>query len=173
MKILLFFILFFSSLLAAQDSSGWVSLQRPVPYVEKEGDDQQDIWVVFSKKIGKEKFLVRFPDDPVCLHSLEGMQISSSQKGERFHLFVQENENSSVFDQRVQKIQALPETTLIQAERVSSNTFDLLYQMEGKWVWERIFVTPNYVYTLQTCSDKFMVENHRIFFDSLYVEVLF
>ena len=47
---------------------------------------------------------------------------------------------------------------------------DLVYKIEEKWVFERLFVSAHHVYTFQTFSDEFFSENHLSFIDSLYVK---
>jgi hypothetical protein len=173
LKIFPFFVFLFSSLFAAPDSSGWVALERPVPYVEEESTDLQGVWVVFSKQIGKENFTIRFPADPVYRYFDEGMEVSAVSGSVGFRLFVSEIQDFSTFEQRLDEVQAIPDTFLIRAEKVSADTFDLVYKTEKKWVLERLFFTPNHIYTMQTSSDEFVDENHLIFVDSLYVKSQF
>ena len=173
MNFLALFILSFSSLIAAPDSSGWVALEKPIPYVEEEIADREGIWAVFSKQIGKESFTVRFPDDPVYRYFGEGIEIFSVKDSEKFHLFISEIQDFSTFEKRLEAIEAIPGVLLVQAEKISSDTFDLSYKADGKWVQERLFFTSSHAYTMQTTSLEFGSENHRFFIDSLYVKSQF
>ena len=85
-------------------------------------------------------------------------------------MFVLENKNVSVFKERIETIQAQEEVFLIQAEEVASNTFDLLYQKKGKWILERLVVSPYHVYLFQTSSEDLFSDNHEIFINSLHVK---
>lgn len=170
LKLFSIFILLSSSLFSAVDSSGWVSLNRPSSHVEDEVADEDGSWVVFSKEMEKEKFLVRFPSSPEYLYRLEGMEMSSVKGKEKFNLFVRENQDFDVFEERIQAIQAIPGVHFFKVEMAVSNTLDLVYKIEEKWVFERLFVTPHHVYTFQTFSDEFFSENHLFFIDSLYIK---
>lgn len=170
MKIFPFFIFLFSGLFATPDSSGWVALERSTPRVEEEMTDLDGVWVVFSKQIGKENFTIRFPEDPVYRYFDEGIEVSSLSGSSSFRLFISEIQDFSTFEERLEVVQAIPDTFLIKAERVSVDTFDLVYKTEKKWVWERLFFTSNHIYTMQTSSDEFVDQNHHIFVDSLYVK---
>ena len=71
MNFLLSFLLAMSSL-TGSESDGWVSVERPNrPSQEHVGDeDNSSIWVIFSKVMAHESFMVRFPDDPKYVYLL-------------------------------------------------------------------------------------------------------
>jgi hypothetical protein len=161
-----------SSLIGVIDSSGWVALERPSRPVEEERGEEK-VWVVFSKEMEREKFIIRFPDDPDYRYLPEGIEMRAAKGKESFHLYVQNNPSSSTVQTRLEAIQAIPDLVWVKTENVSADTLDLLYQIEGKWVWERLFTTPHHVYILQTLGDSASSERHRFFVDSLHVNSRF
>ena len=166
-----FLILFYSPFFASIDSNGWASVDRPSSYYEEEVDAFTDgQWVVFVKEMELEKLSISLPKDPQYFYSSEGMEISSVKDRERFQLSIQKKTDSFSFDQRVAAIQATLGAIIVKAEKFSLNEFDLLYYMEGKWVQERLVITPHYVYDLKTSSDQFSEENHLFFIDSFSVK---
>lgn len=173
MNFLFSFIFSFFGLIATPDSSGWVALDRQIPYVEEEIVDKEGFWVVFSKQVGKENFSIRFPGDPIYRYFPKGIEVFSVKDSEKFHLFVSGAQDSSFFEERIETIQSIPGFFMIQAESVSADTLDLVYKVEEKWFRERVFLTSSHIYTMQTTSFECLDENHRFFIDSLYVKPQF
>ena len=155
------------------DPDGWVSVERPDVYQEEFPEEEQGIWVVFSKEMEGEKFLVRFPDDPQYLYFPGGIQFDASQGLDRLRLQVKKKgalEIGSFFDERVQEIKDTPNAILLKAKRSAGNSrLDLFYRIDEKWVWERILSTPKLLYTFHTESPEMTGDAHRQFISSLDV----
>lgn len=162
-----------SSILAISslpDADGWVSVERPDRLVEEFSEDEEGIWVVFSKQIEGEKFFVRFPSDPVYRYFQGGIAIGAEKEGDSFHLRVEKRTREGIdayFDQRLQEISALPETSLVKVTRIEGQGGDLLYYARGRWVSERIAISPNSLYSFRTESDRMIGDTHRQFVSSL------
>lgn len=157
------------------DADGWVSVERcEIVSEEFKDDEKKDVWAVFSKELGEEKFHVRFPDDPAYKYFSGGIELESKTLGaDLLHLRVELREGrgaEAFFEERILNIIDIPEALLIKQD-VSENgqIFNLFYRAEGKWVWERIQATSKYVYSFRTSSDEMTGDTHRKFIDSLDV----
>jgi hypothetical protein len=164
----------FSSLVPVPDANGWVSVERP-PHqsaFEHAGDeDDPDIWVLFSKQSGVEKFMVRFPEDPIYRYLEDGsLEISASRNGEAHLLQVLEGASADELERRASAIAVQPGILLVEMERASSGALELCYLAGDQWTRERYFLTPHHLFVLQTKSSDFHSENHRYFSDSLDVD---
>src|SRR5689334_4251263 len=95
--------------LSGAPSDGWFPVEKkPQPAEQMESDSS--IWVLFSKRMGDETFLVRLPGEPSYCYTPEGhFELLSEKDGEIFQLIVEEN---------------------------GRERGDLFYQVEGKWVRE-------------------------------------
>lgn len=171
MKFLIGISLFLSSLFATPDSSGWVAVERPVKSsIDHAGDeDDPDIWVIFSKKMGADSFMVRFPEDPKYTYLPNGdLEMTASKEGNSYRLTVQEGSLESL-EERAKAIAVQPEILLVEATRSSADTLDILYRQEDKWVWEHLFLTPHHLYIFQTKSLDLQGDGHRYFIQSFDV----
>jgi len=145
------------------DADGWVSVERREKRAE-EFEDEKGVWVVVSKEIGPEHFFVGFPEDPKT-RTVDGkVEWTASSNHDLLSLRVEKRdagkEGAQFFDERLFSLSAHPETFLVKTH-VSANGFDLFYRQEGKWVWEKIVVTENFFYLLQTTSDQMSGDSHR------------
>ena len=147
------------------DADGWVSVERPETPTE-EFEEEKGVWVVVSKKIGDERFLVRFPEDPLYHSFPGGIEWTAAFNSDLLSLRVENREDekdlSQFVEERLLFLNALPETFLIKSS-AHENAFDLFYRHEGKWVWEKIMVTPHFVYLFQTKSEQMSGNTHRQF----------
>ena len=111
--------------------------------------------------------MIRFPEDPkyTCSSSDE-LEATASKDGSVYRLTVLES-SLEALDARAKEIALQPGVELIAAERASPRTFDCHYRIEGKWVWEHLYLTPHHLYAFQTKSDSFQRENHEYFIHSL------
>lgn len=158
----------FNFLFASIDSNGWVSVEPPKKSSFEGALQEEDssIWVVFTKKLGPEKLLVRFPEDPEYTYlTPDEMEIFTSQDGATYRLRVLKADPSFLKEREKQL-----SSDLITEESTTPNTLDLFYRSEGSWVWERLVLTPHHLYILQTTSDTLISEGHQQFVDSLDIQ---
>jgi hypothetical protein len=155
------------------DADGWVSVERPQVYSEEFEGEENEAWAVFCKEIEGEKFFVRFPDDPSYRYFPGGVQLDASLGNDVFSLRVEKNkgeESESLFAGRIQEVSAQSETLLIKsAKGADRQTLDLFYRSSGKWVWEKIRSTPNFLYILRTESPEMSGQSHHFFASSLEI----
>lgn len=157
------------------DSAGWVEVERPARAnsFERSGDeDDADIWVIFSKRLGADNFMVRFPEDPVYVYSdseSAEMEIFASKDGETHRLIVLKTKEANVLERRIREIALMPDILLIETSQMSSKEGEILYRKEGKWVRERLKATPNHLYIIQTKTSDFQSRSHSYFAESFNV----
>lgn len=139
-KLLILFITLFG---ASIDRNGWVTLDRPKKQLPVEGIDPS-IWVVFSKYVGEEKFLVRFPEDPIYRYLTDSgheMEIVGASLHAEHRLWV------------------LPLTG-------SETSYDRFFKQDDLWVFESLVLTPYHAYFFQTKSDVMDPISHEKFVGS-------
>jgi hypothetical protein len=162
--------LFLLSVIHAELPDGWVAVERPDKEISPLGADETDqsIWVVFAKKIGREKFLVSFPVEPTYRYMNEdGSQMEiSAVRGADAHLAQILGPSSDLLSARKTH---LKDATLI-FEKVDENGAELVYWKEGYWFQERLVSTIEHSYILQTKSIDLESDSHRIFASSLDIE---
>jgi len=162
-----------SSPQAIPDADGWVPVERPGPREEEFPDEEIGVWVVFSKELEGEKFLVRFPDDPSYRYYPGGIQVDAFEGEDRLRLRVEkraEGEIEALFEERIEEIRFLPNALLLKAKKsLLGDRLDLFYRADEKWVWERIQSTSKLLYTFHTESPEMAGLSHREFISSLDV----
>jgi hypothetical protein len=162
-----------SSQQAIPDADGWVPVERPASRQQEFPDEEFGVWVVFSKELEGEKFLIRFPDDPTYRYYPGGVQIDAIEGEDRLRLRVEkraEGEIEALFEKRIEEVRSLPETLLLKSKRSGSGErLDLFYRAGEKWVWERIQSTQKLLYTFRTESPEMTGLAHRQFISSLDV----
>ena len=133
---------------ASMDKDGWVAVERPKKPVPVEEEVDPSIWVMFSKYVGEEKFLVGFPEDPTYRY-LTGAGHEMEIVGESLHA--------------EHRLQVLPPQGVSEPQ-------DRTYQQDGLWVFERILTTPHHTYFFQTKSDVMDPISHEKFVNSFDVK---
>jgi hypothetical protein len=170
LNILFGYFIALSSLFATPDANGWAAVEKPRTdsAFEHAGDeDDPSIWVIFSKRLGAESFMVRFPEDPkYTYHSPDELEMTASRGAESYRLTVLES-SLEALDQRAKAIALQPGILHVESERTSATTLDLHYQRSGKWVWEHLYLTPHHLYIFQTKSDFIRGDSHSYFIHSL------
>jgi hypothetical protein len=163
--------LFAGSLVAGQpDSEGWVTLDRPIAEAQDVDEGQKGGWVVFSKRVGSEKFLIELPQEPTYRQGADGVEIdASSETGESFHIQIVERKGERDLESRIEAVKALPGVSFLKAEERGVGDFELLYELDGRWILERLQTTPEHLYILQTFLEKFEENSDPNFADSLDV----
>ena len=129
---------------SAPASEGWFPVPKTPMAEEAQLDEDSSVWVLFSKTIGLEKIAIRFPSDPICRPTQPGsLEIRSERGGRVFELIVEPVAGGS-----------------------SPGFSDFLYELEGKWIHERIVHTPYHTYSLRTQSDQPDRLSHQLFVSS-------
>jgi hypothetical protein len=133
---------------ASMDADGWVSLERPKqePFSLEEVDPS--IWVVFAKKIGAEKILVRFPEDPTYRYL--------DEKGSEMEIY-------TISEEKTHRLYIKP-------AQGSSESTEKSYWQDGFWVFEKSLTTKHNTYFFQTKTISMDLVSHRQFVDSFDVE---
>ena len=159
------------------DEDGWYTVPRPKKE-DVQGSDERDlsVWVVFSKQIGAEKFLISMPNEPVYRYTdREGsqMEVYSTSGNDQFSLQVLKTASDDpnyLLDAR--KI-SCPIAMIVEEVRASeSNPYsELTYWYEGNWYHERVVVTGESTYFLQTKSPDFSLGTHNHFASSFNTEI--
>ncbi len=135
------FLTVFASLLG--DGEGWFAVGKVPVADERQVDGDESIWVLFSKTIDREKFIVRFPSEPVYRYTENGsMAIRSEKDGEIFELLVQKIDSDTHLSTETQ------------------------FQLEGKWVHEHEIKTSGHIYRFQTHSFELDSPAHQEFISS-------
>lgn len=160
--------------LAAEiDSGGWVALGPAIKKGSGEEARQEDdpsLWVIFSKQLGNENFMIRFPEDPAYTYlSPEEMQISASADGASYTLRVLQAASVEEMELRIKDLYLQSEMDVVKVDRPAENTFDIVLRKGGKSIAQRIFLTSQHVYILETENVIFHRENHQKFITSLDV----
>lgn len=171
-----FLYIFCSSLVGfigtGPDADGWVSLENVVERTEQKfREDEKDslVWVVFSKQVGEENIMVRFPEDPAYREIPEGLEILSKVQGASYTLYVLDPVSIEDVGLRVERIASEKEVSFFEVIRVDLNTWDLSYQKDGRWMGQRFHLTSQHLYVLETEQDCFSAQNHDRFVSSLDV----
>lgn len=160
------------------DENGWVSVERPsqVPsqqIVAREGD-----WPVFIRQFGSDRAIIRFPGEPSYTYpniekgDLETMWISAQHLGGVHTLLVEpKTVDFGVFiEQRKGRIEGDVKAFIVSSELKDNRTFDLMYRKDEKWVRERVLMSSERFYILQSVSDTLNEEFHLQFTRSFDVE---
>lgn len=139
-------VLTFFAFVSADPSAGWFPVEKVQVGADQLETTDLSIWVLFAKNLGKEKILVRFPNDPSYQYmSQEVLSISADREGETFQLIVQP------------AILAAPSE-------------DLFYQSEGKWVREHFVQTADHLFHFKTLCNEPDSVHHKAFVSSFLIE---
>lgn len=131
---------------AGGDADGWFPVEKELRGAEQVEEGDPSIWVLFSKSLGDEKFLVRFPDEPVYQYiGPETLEISSTKDGETFQLTVQPAGPADLEG-------------------------DLSYEAEGKWVTVHLVQTESHFYRFKTVCKEAGSPQHEAFVSSFLIE---
>jgi len=132
----------------------------------EEGDSA--VWVVFSKQVGEENVMIRFPEDPVYRELSSGdLEISSNVQDGVYTLRVL---SPVSFDQVGQRIEAMVLEKGISSFEVvylGQNAWDLSYHQDGRFVGQRLCLTSHHLYVLETDLCVVSSEGHDLFVSSL------
>jgi len=174
-KFLFAFGLVLSDSPQGMDSDGWYTLPHPKKEVQAPGADERDmsVWVVFSKKIGSEKILISMPKEPIYRYmGSEGteMEVISSygDSEHRLQVINKVYENSDILLES--RKQGCAGALIVSENRVDGAYSELVYWQNGKWIYERVIVTSERTYFLQTKSQDVANEAHLRFVNSFTIE---
>lgn len=133
-------------LAASEPADGWYPVEKTPKGAEQVEEGDPSIWALFTKSLGDEKFLVRFPDDPVYQYiGPETLEISSAKDGETFQLTVQPAGPADLEG-------------------------DLSYEAEGKWVTVHLIQTESHFYRFKTVCNEAESPQHEAFVSSFSIE---
>ena len=159
------------------DEDGWYTVPKPKKE-DVQGSDERDLstWVVFSKQIGLEKFLVSMPNEPVYRYTDsegEQMEVYSSSGNDQFSLHVLKTVDGNPNYLLDARKSSCPDALIVEEIRASEfNAYsELTYWYEGNWYHERVIVTGEATYFLQTKSSEFSLEAHNHFAGSFNTEI--
>lgn len=157
------------------DSDGWVSL-TPIEKraIEDPGLDQEDpsIWALFSKQLGDENFMVRFPVEPKYHYiSQDEMEITAESPEGHYSLRVLNALPFDAVETQVQEVFMQTDVVLLEKKKVADNRWEIVYQKEGKWVAQTFLLHFQHLYIFQTEDVVFHRENHQKFASSFDVVI--
>jgi hypothetical protein len=132
--------------LPAEGENGWYTVEKSEKVDEQIEDTDPSIWALFVKDLGKEKFQIRFPEEPSYRYLDTGEMIVQAQKeGQVFELTIEKAVTSGI-------------------------TGDRVYQSEGRWVREHVVMGDGHVYKLRSYSDFETDSNHKEFISSFLLQ---
>lgn len=163
-----FLIYLLAAISPVVDSDDWSPVEKSETTRPME-DEEYDlsVWPVFSKKVGSDTVIIRFPADPTYRYlSSSEIEISSTQGNETSQLTILDPTETDIFEKRLKEISAQAGALVISVEQSDSETLDLRYFSQGKWVAERILATPEHLFVFQTSSPEPLTGNHQRFVSS-------
>ncbi len=153
------------------DADGWVALspvvKKTIESVEND-PEESSIWVYFSKEIGDEQVMVRFPEDPKYRYlSPDEMEITSSHAGGEYSLRVLDRVSEESVEEQIKEVFLQPDISLNEISRTADHVWDISYRKEGKSVFQTFILSSHHLYIFQTEDPIFHRENHEKFVKSL------
>lgn len=157
---------------------GWVAVAQPEKQSDRFDDIDHSIWVVFSKKIGSEKLLISFPEDPQY-HYLEGkedqLEVVGMDPDARFSLKVVRgvyDDADALLKSRIDSLQAAAIARAEAVEMQDRMSAELVYWQDGHWYQETLISTAGHTYLLQSRSAGLDLAAHAQFSGSFDLESL-
>jgi hypothetical protein len=147
LKYLISFILATTPVAAAEETDGWVTVNRTLKKTERVEEEDASIWVLVLKEFGAETVQVRFPTDPkMRVIGDQVYELTAENGDETYQLTVEPAGDGP-----------LPVT-------------DLLYPSEGKWIQEHFVQTKDHFFRFKTTSSTPKNEGHELFCSSFSIE---
>ncbi|KPK33484.1 MAG: hypothetical protein AMS24_00845 [Chlamydiae bacterium SM23_39] len=148
------------------------------------GDANKFSWDVFVKTYGNEKFIVNFPNDPVCLKfnlkdkNKKGLFIKASEGEIDYVLQVAENYNEDekkVLFNILRGLKNFPFVNIVKfsfCEKKDEKFLDVIFQdlFLSIICKAKIIVTKNNIYSLFTSYKNGMDEKHKFFIKSFHLD---
>lgn len=139
--------------------------------------EQEDPWVLLIKQYGKEKVLVRFPEDPVLkVPSNQTSLFISEVQGEKYLLKMEqreEREKREVFDQILQRIEEAKELALFDVKEKdnSKKTYieTKVQASNSMFIESRTYVTKEHIFTLESQYPLNTKSSHKDFVNSFQI----
>lgn len=163
------------------DSDGWYTIPKPTKEEQGIGADEQDpsIWVVFSKQIGDERILVSLPTEPTYQYldrAGEEMEVFSQSNGTEYRLQIIDQVYDDPNSLLMERVQESPGVILVgAAEEIPAGDFgvysEVSYWKDGFWYQERVVVTSQHTYFLQTKSETYSSDTFSQFANSFNAEI--
>ncbi len=161
---LMFFLGALQTEVSAQPNfDGWVAIERSEKEVLPLSADERDpsIWVVFSKEIGSEKILVRFPVEPTYKYLTKDgseMELLAISGGNEHRVLIGKPSKDLLGERK-----ANLEGAIAVHEKVGTENAELTYWKDGFWFMERLIATKDHSYILQTKSETIDSDSHLAF----------
>jgi hypothetical protein len=144
------------------DSDGWYTVPRPKKENVEAACDERDMsaWVVFSKQIGQEKFLISMPNEPVYRYNDPtgtNMDVFSSNESSEFRLHISPSVGLTPDQLIDQRKLSCPGAIIVDEVRTGGATTysEITYWYDGHWYCERFISTSQTTYLLQTKSQEY------------------
>ena len=141
------------------DESGWFDVEKPGAdgLLAAEVEWDRSIWVYFSKKMGDEKILASFPDEPTYRYTNGGASLEAFARtwGVEYRMQVQPVQVDSAQKFLSDRMRELKGVDILQSRTAAikeMDTADIAYRDKGVWVFETWVFSPNHTYLLQTKS---------------------
>ncbi|MBX9744902.1 MAG: hypothetical protein K2X08_06815, partial [Chlamydiales bacterium] len=172
-------IIYFLSALGTMDEKGWVSVERPkAEAIENSKEALADSWPVFVRQFGADRILIRFPDEPTYTYpyveqgDLETAVVEASFEGVTYQLSVEllSMDFERFLEDKKLTIASKEDALLVAVDQVDARTVDFLYRSGKKWIRERVVLSSERFYTLQTTADTFDQAFHDRFLHSFDLE---
>lgn len=129
------------------EDAGWFAVPRPVVTEAPIDEENEDVWVVFTKRFPYEVVFLRFPEEPEYRYQGERMEVESSQ-GDTTFFFSAEP---------VQGAYPPWEKTCI-------------YKENQMWIHEKWIATPHTLYLMKVFSSTPLGGESHMFIDSFRCE---
>lgn len=128
------------------EGEGWFPVEKIPAAEEQQPEEDESIWVLFSKTVDLEKFMVRFPAGPIYHYTEIGNLVIRSEKG------------GEIF-----------ELTVLKTDSEAPFTADLHYPSDDKWIHEHEVRTKDHIYRFHTQSLQLDSPAHQEFISSFSV----
>lgn len=167
MNLLLGFISFLGSVAGGD---GWFPVEKvETPSVEEKVEEESH--PIYVQKLGHERFQIQLPAEPMYQYLSESeVEISVHQGEEVFLLRVLERPDGDILAQKVKEITSEPGIVIVAIEQNAEDLVDLHYFVQGKWVKERLLLTEEHLYLLQTQSVQPLTAAHEECISSLAIK---
>ncbi len=150
---------------------GWVTLEKPISRLkEPDVEENESVWVIFSKKLGEESFRLRFPKLPEYRYlETKEMQVSSKVEDREFSLQVLKPVSLDEFMKVLQEMSLDSKISLMELVQKEENIYDVQYQEGQRTVFQRFYFSSHYLYVLETKGSFLDAESHAYFVNSFEV----
>lgn len=160
------------------DEEGWASVEKveKKEMIEMSGEVDPALWVVFGKKIGSEKILISFPEEPRYRYmdaSGREMEVQAGFDGVEYRMQIVDrvfNESSDLIDYRQAALEGAGVMFKAAKDEKRGTSASLVYWKDGYWIFEKLVATAERTYFFQTKSISMEDALHKKFVESFDLE---